>query len=262
LRPVRRRLRSGPAILALILALVASGPAPAAAAGVTGPEVTCAWSTGPGGPAAELGVDGQVVMRLRQEAGGLDLAQRCSIVRDRLLDVLARDGKRIDPRPGVVSGQAVVAAGATVLVAVLPETARFNDTSPGLLAWRWANNLREALGLEPLPLSAAPYQGLPGVQRVRASWYGWELAGRRTASGERFSPEELTAAHRTLPFGTRVRVIAPWSGEQVVVRINDRGPWAHDRDFDLSLGAARAIGLDRRGVADVLVEVVDGPASR
>ena len=112
------------------------------------------------------------------------------------------------------------------------------------------------------PLSAAPYRGLAGVQRARASWYGWELAGRAApASGERFSPEEFTAAHRSLPFGTRVRVIAPWSGEQVIVRINDRGPWAHERAFDFSLGAARAIGLDRRGVADVLVEVVDWPGA-
>lgn len=250
--PVLSGLVTG--IAALALALAGSGPAAAAAAGDQ--PVACASVTGPDGAIAELSVNGRVVMRLRAPAGGMEPQERCSVVRDRLLDALA-GSERLEPRPGVVAGQPVVTVGSGVLVTVMPETARLNETVPSLLAWRWTNNLREALDLPPLPLSAAPYRGLAGVQRARASWYGWELAGRRTASGERFSPEEFTAAHRSLPFGTRVRVIAPWSGEQVIVRINDRGPWVHGRAFDFSLAAARAIGLDRRGVADVLVEVLD-----
>ena len=84
-----------------------------------------------------------------------------------------------------------------------------------------------------------------------ASYYGNELAGNRTASGERFDPERLTAAHRTLPLGSRVRVTNPGSGESVVVRINDRGPFHGNRVIDLSTAAARTIGLLRSGTGRV-----------
>lgn len=85
-----------------------------------------------------------------------------------------------------------------------------------------------------------------------ASYYGSE-SGSRTASGERFNPNGLTAAHRTLPFGTRLRVC--YRGACVVVRVTDRGParWTH-RSLDLSKGAARAIGMLHVGVARVQVE--------
>ena len=88
-----------------------------------------------------------------------------------------------------------------------------------------------------------------------ASWYGAELAGHRTASGERFNPSELTAAHRTLPLGTRVRVT--YQGESVVVRINDRGPFARGRVIDLSKAAAEQIGLRRAGSGKVTLAVLD-----
>lgn len=76
-----------------------------------------------------------------------------------------------------------------------------------------------------------------------ASWYGSELAGHRTANGERFNPGALTAAHRSLPFGTHVRVTNNSTGRSVVVRINDRGPFVGGRSIDLAHGAARAIGM-------------------
>ena len=88
-----------------------------------------------------------------------------------------------------------------------------------------------------------------------ASWYGAELAGHRTASGERFNPSELTAAHRTLPMGTKVRVT--FHGESVVVRINDRGPFARGRVIDLSRAAAEEIGLRRAGSGKVSLAVLD-----
>nr|WP_166175240.1 septal ring lytic transglycosylase RlpA family protein [Altererythrobacter segetis] len=88
-----------------------------------------------------------------------------------------------------------------------------------------------------------------------ASWYGAELAGHRTASGERFNPAELTAAHRTLPLGTRVRVT--YHGESVVVRINDRGPFVRGRVIDLSRAAAEEIGLRRAGSGKVALAVLD-----
>jgi rare lipoprotein A len=80
--------------------------------------------------------------------------------------------------------------------------------------------------------------------------------GRKTASGEKFNPQGLTAAHRTLPFGTKVRVVNVKSGKSVVVRINDRGPFIRGRIIDLAFGAARAVGLHRAGVAKVRIDVL------
>ena len=76
-----------------------------------------------------------------------------------------------------------------------------------------------------------------------ATWYGQEHAGKRTASGETFNPEGLTAAHRSLPFGTRLRISNPKSGRSVSVRVNDRGPFTKGVSLDLSHGAAQAIGM-------------------
>ncbi len=85
-------------------------------------------------------------------------------------------------------------------------------------------------------------------QQGRASFY---RHGSRTANGERFDPSGMTAAHRTLAFGTRVRVLHPASGRDVVVRINDRGPFTGGRVIDLAEGAARQLGIIRSGVASV-----------
>ena len=104
-----------------------------------------------------------------------------------------------------------------------------------------------------LALGALACLGAP-VQAEIASYYGKELAGRRTASGERFNPSAMTAAHRTLRFGTRVRVTNSRNGRSVVVRINDRGPFVKGRSLDLSSGAARAIGMGSN--ARVRMEVI------
>lgn len=90
--------------------------------------------------------------------------------------------------------------------------------------------------------SAAEAQAA-GVQRGGASWYGPGFHGRKTASGERFNTMAMTAAHRTLPFGTRVRVINERNGRSVVVRINDRGPFHRGRVIDLAKAPALALGI-------------------
>lgn len=88
----------------------------------------------------------------------------------------------------------------------------------------------------------------------KASWYGARHHGKRTASGERFDKNALTAAHRTLPFGSRVRVTNLRNRRSVVVRINDRGPYGRRRLIDLSHRAARELGMLDTGVAPVRVE--------
>jgi rare lipoprotein A len=100
------------------------------------------------------------------------------------------------------------------------------------------------------------------VQDGNATWYGAAFAGRKTASGEPFNPLALTAAHRTLPFGTWVEVTRVDTGASVRVRITDRGPYAapgQHRIIDLSRGAAERIDLVRSGVTRVELRVVEGP---
>ena len=89
-----------------------------------------------------------------------------------------------------------------------------------------------------------------------ASYYGPGFAGRPTANGERFNPSEMTAAHRTLPFGSKLRVTNTSNGRSVVVRVNDRGPYAHNRVLDLSKGAAQKIGMIQSGTANVKLELI------
>lgn len=87
-----------------------------------------------------------------------------------------------------------------------------------------------------------------------ASFYGRELAGNRTASGEKFNPAGYTAAHRRLPFGTKLRVTNLANGRSVVVRVNDRGPFIRHRVIDVSLAAAKALGFSARGTTRVKLE--------
>ena len=115
---------------------------------------------------------------------------------------------------------------------------------------------------EPVVVPIPPQPPKPVVPLVisthsgEASWYGPGFYGNRTANGEVFRPGTMTAAHRTLPFGTRVRVTNLWNGRKAVVRINDRGPFAGDRVIDLAHGAASELGLTSSGIAQVRLEVL------
>jgi rare lipoprotein A len=93
-----------------------------------------------------------------------------------------------------------------------------------------------------------------------ATYYADRFTGRKTANGERYDPGKLTAAHKTLPMGTVVRVTrVDGEGEAVIVRINDRGPYAAGRVIDLSKAAAKRLGMLRAGVVKVRVEVISRP---
>jgi rare lipoprotein A len=110
-----------------------------------------------------------------------------------------------------------------------------------------------AAASSPSSADASPSKkSAPQTQSGKASWYGPGFHGKRTASGERFDTNDLTAAHRTLPFGTRVRVVNKSTGRSVVVRINDRGPYAHGRVIDLSRASAQAIGIAGVGSVEVV----------
>jgi rare lipoprotein A len=100
------------------------------------------------------------------------------------------------------------------------------------------------------------------TQTGLASWYGADQ-GRHTASGERFDADALTAAHRHLPFGTVVRVTNQLNGKSVDVRINDRGPWRHDRIIDVTDAAADVLDMKKAGTVPVTILVLKlGPPSK
>lgn len=103
------------------------------------------------------------------------------------------------------------------------------------------------------------FHGRPAQSRSSgiASYYSDALAGRSTASGEPYEPRAYTAAHRSLPFGSIVRVVREDTGELTYVKINDRGPFVRGRVIDLSRAAAEEIDLIRRGIVRVRVEVVE-----
>lgn len=120
----------------------------------------------------------------------------------------------------------------------------------------WANNLRSALDEEPLSVGDA-HMGLQDFQPSEismagdASWYGPYFHGRATANGETYNQNDLTVAHKSLPFGTQLKVRNLANDKTVVVRVNDRGPYVGDRILDLSKAAADCLGSDQSGVVPV-----------
>lgn len=133
-----------------------------------------------------------------------------------------------------------------------------------LLAWASLAQAQQASAPEPAaaPVAptapAAPPMAAPASDALegKIAYYGHKFAGRKTASGQRFNPNELTMAHKTLPFGSQVRVTNLKNNKSVMVRVNDRGPTTPDRIGDLSLAAARKIGMVRSGVVEAKLEVV------
>jgi rare lipoprotein A len=101
------------------------------------------------------------------------------------------------------------------------------------------------------------FVGAYPAQALTVGWASFYKTGRVTANGEAFRPMGLTAAHRNLPFGTKLKVTNLRSGQFVIVRVNDRGPFIKGRVLDLSLGAAQIIGLNRSGVAKISYVVIN-----
>jgi rare lipoprotein A len=179
----------------------------------------------------------------------------------------AGDAEAITARWDAEQEAYIVALGEIDLVTVNDETLLPDTTSHTATdTLQIANRLRRLLGgaapleaVEGQPEPVQPTWSVTSVSTGQASWYGPGFHGRRTANGEVFNQNALTAAHRTLAFGTLVRVTNLNNNRQVVVRINDRGPFSRGRIIDLSAGAAREVGLISAGVASVQVEVLSTP---
>jgi len=113
-----------------------------------------------------------------------------------------------------------------------------------------------AAATAPAPAGAPLTEAVASIEKGKLALYGRKFAGHRTASGERYDPDGLTMAHKTLPFGTLVKVTNPGNGKSVTVRVNDRGPAQQERVGDVSLEAARRLGMVRSGVIDAELEVL------
>ena len=148
------------------------------------------------------------------------------------------------------SNKSTIASVATLALILVSGCAIFRETPP-------AQNGKTGESPSPAPQEVAP------VKEVKASYYGEGdgFAGKKTASGEKFNPQDLTAAHPNLPFGTKLEVVNPENGKAVKVRVNDRGPKVKGRGLDLSAAAAKKLAIQGKGVSKVEVKVVEKPHS-
>ena len=139
----------------------------------------------------------------------------------------------------------------------MPRSASVNPAAPAAVGGEGSGDGIDAGALPGTPTSPSLNEPPRELERGIASWYGPGFHGRRTANGERFDMRNLTAAHKTLPFGTRVRVRNLLTGKEVEVRINDRGPFTKGRVIDLSRAAAEALGMMSLGVKQVTLQIVE-----
>ena len=128
-------------------------------------------------------------------------------------------------------------------------------------ALRWLVLMFVVVGTAKAPAVAKPSEPLRPIRawEGKASWYGQKFHGRLTANGERFDMNGPTAAHRTLPMGSIVRLVNPKTGKARYVRINDRGPFIEGREIDVSYQVARSLGFENQGLARVRIELIQVP---
>jgi rare lipoprotein A len=208
----------------------------------------------------QVRVNNTPIVSLGPEGG-----ERAKIIARRLQNLASR--QKLAPaiaEPQQVNGLPVGSVGDRVVFTVDPDTADWYGRRPEDLTVMWVNNLRIALGGQPLPERKAlnyQYNFRPPAFDLQglASWYGPYFYGRPTASGEIYRPGTMTAAHKTLPLGTYLRVTAPSTGRSIVVRINDRGPYVGPRILDLSETAAQQLGVWEVGVAPVQIDILESP---
>ena len=183
-------------------------------------------------------------------------AERLSI---RLSEVLRADNLDLSKLRAVYQGDnPVVMLGDRVIFVITPELSQRLGRNSDLIAIEWVNHLRVAVGQPEIELAKAQ-SNLYGLEETQeaisgsASWYGPYFHGRMTATGEVYNQFDLTAASRTLPFDTYLRVTNKKNGKQVIVRINDRGPYIDEqrRVLDLSYRAATCLGSDESGVVPI-----------
>ena len=201
------------------------------------------------GQIAQLIVDRQPIIKIKGSFNGLTVSERITLVAERLRQHTAAGINYTDFAVEIRGNLVGVTYHGNWLISADPQSAYQQVVTQRQLAKLWCENLRAVYRAVTIDYKVT------AVFNGTASWYGKEFRGRRTANGESFDEQKFTAAHRSLSFGTRVRVTNLRNNQSVIVVINDRGPWVKHRLIDLSWAAARSIGIN--GVASVKVEVLE-----
>ena len=210
-------------------------------------------------------IDNKQAIWFTKDLSSVSAEQRAKIVANNINRILAEGMDPATIRPVKEGKNTYLRAGAENLVTVDEVNAKAVGVSVHELAYTWANGTRIALGANPLRKDYADisrgYMGresryLGHTMTGMASWDGPAFHGKRAADGSRFNTDEYTAAHKTYPFGTLVKVTNLRTNKSCAVKITDRGPYAHGRVIDLSKKAAEDIGMLGSGVAKVKLEVV------
>lgn len=197
--------------------------------------------------------DGRVLLRIRYRGPFASCEERARVILGRLQEAFSSSWKS-PPTFWIARGKdGVIHAfcDRMRLFSVLPKDASMNASDSLTLALLWVNNIQLAF-----------YGVFQGTCTVEQSFQGVasfchpRFDGRETASGEIYTSYAFTAAHRTLPLGSVLLVTNPENGRQVIVKVNDRGPWRKNRAIDLSLVAAKVLGIEKKGVTRVRTEVI------
>lgn len=220
---------------------------------------------------ATVSINGKELLSYKGETIKGSAEDRAEDLASRLEELFDDDDKQINPDsilPAKEGDMACVRIDGTVLKFDLPTSidGEAAPQSPQDTSLKICNMLREALGGSQLPSNFFKAPEAVDPENVattgekfsgHASWYGGKFHGRRTSAGERFDQDSLTAAHRSLPFGTKLLVMNRRTGDKCVVKVNDRGPFVHDRVIDVSRGAARQLNMISSGVAMVDVFILE-----
>jgi rare lipoprotein A len=190
----------------------------------------------------------------RRFVASVPTVEQANVIQSRLTKLLKSSSLNASQlKPALVDGIPALMAGNRFLFGVEKNVSDKFNRSSDLLAIEWANNLRKALQTPTLSLVKAQ-QEMYGLQATStkfsgvASWYGDYFHGRTTANGETFNENDLTVAHKSLPFNTFLQVTNLKNGNSVIVRVNDRGPYIPPRSLDLSKIAARCIDGENSGI--------------
>lgn len=207
---------------------------------------------------AAVSINGKDLITFRSRAGSNAASEEADDLAAELQDIVS--DKNFDPAlllPAKDGDKAAIKLGAQTACSFVPMTGKGKCESGQSLetSLKVVNGLRLALGAPVLPNNLPDLSDKNAIANAgfsgQASWYGPKFHGRKTSDGSRFDMEKMTAAHKTLPFGTKLLVMNRKTGDSCVVSVNDRGPFIGNRVLDLSRGAARKLNMLGAGVAMV-----------
>ncbi len=216
--------------------------------------------------AASVYIKDRKIITFDQVAGGITPRQRALIVVNKLGNFVKNNKNPWEIFPDFKNGIAVIKYGNETLFTADVKSAKSNGLKVSDLAFNWANNVRKALGAPTLIKDYELIEKIANNNKSNksvgynavgvASWYGGYFHGRTAADGSIYNMYKFTAAHKSLPFGSVVKVTNLRNGDSCLVKITDRGPYVNGRIIDLSRVAAKEIGMLKSGISKVKIEVI------